>query len=146
MIIFLYFFHLTHFRAEILLIFRCIYGKCKTALRLTDLKELKTSTSKPNILWSRICRAVERYENLEGKWFYKIFFRSKLCFETKSKKLGVGYFTSISGHFFANFINSFQKTEVLSVILIGLTCQNLIWLKSYNINHKVFHFLLFSIL
>jgi hypothetical protein len=38
----------------------------------------------------------------------------KLCFETKSTKLGVGHFTSISGHFFANYINSFHKTEVLS--------------------------------
>ena len=60
---------------------------------------------------------------------------SKLCFETKSTKLGVGHFTSISGHFLANFIDSFHKTEVLTVILMGPTCQNLIWIKSYNINH-----------
>ena len=32
--------------------------------------------------------------------------------ETKRTKLGVGHFTSISGHFFANFINSFHKIEV----------------------------------
>ena len=70
----------------------------------------------------------------------------KLCFETKSTKLGVGHFMSISGHFFANFLNSFHKIEVLTVILMGPTCQNLIWIKSYNINHKVFYFLLFSIL
>ena len=39
-------------------------------------------------------------------------------------KLGVGPFTSISGHFFANNINSFHKTEVLMVILKDPTYQN----------------------
>ena len=50
----------------------------------------------------------------------------KLCFEMKSTKLGVDHITSISGHFFANFINSFHKTEVLIVILMGPTlgCAN----------------------
>ena len=37
-------------------------------------------------------------------------------------KLGVCHFTSISGHFFANYISSFHKTEVLVVILKGPTC------------------------
>ena len=63
---------------------------------------------------------------------------SKLCFKTKMTKVGVGRFTSISGHFFANYINSFHKIEVLTVILKGLSCQNLKWIKSYDINHKFF--------
>ena len=79
-------------------------------------------------------------------WIMICRFQPKLCFETKSTKLEVGHFTSISGHFLANYIDSFHKTEVLTVILMGQTCQNLIWIKSYNINHKVFYFLLFSIL
>ena len=69
----------------------------------------------------------------------------KLCFETKSTKLGIGHFTSISSQFFAKYINRFHKTEVLTVILKGLTCQNLNWIKSYSINHDSFHFILFSI-
>ena len=43
----------------------------------------------------------------------------KLCFETKSTKLEIGRFTSNSGHCFANYINTFHKTEVLTVILRG---------------------------
>ena len=60
----------------------------------------------------------------------------KLCFETKITKLGVGHFTSISGHFFTNYIDSFHKTEILTVILKDPTCQNLNWIKSYDLNHK----------
>ena len=45
----------------------------------------------------------------------------KLCFETKSTKLGVGHFMSISGQFSANYNNSFNKTEVLMVVLMGPT-------------------------
>ena len=67
----------------------------------------------------------------------KIFLIStKLCFEMKSTKLGVGHFPSISGHIFANFINSFHKTEVLTVIWMGPTCQNLIWIKCQKLQHK----------
>ena len=44
-----------------------------------------------------------------------------------------GHFTSVSGHFFANYI-SFHKTEVLKVILKGQTCHNLNWIKSYTKN------------
>ena len=65
----------------------------------------------------------------------------KLCFETKMTKLGVGHFTSISGHFFTNYISSFHKSEVLTVILKDPTCQNLNWIKSYNINHNCFPFI-----
>ena len=47
---------------------------------------------------------------------------------------------TISGHFSANYINSFHKTEVLTVILKGPTCQNLNWVKSYDINQKMLLF------
>ena len=70
---------------------------------------------------------------------------SKLCFETKMTKLGVGHLTSIGRHFFANYISSFHKSEVLTVILKDPTCQNLCWIKSHNIKHNCFLFLLFSI-
>ena len=46
---------------------------------------------------------------------------SKVLSETKMTKLGVGRFRSISGHFSANYINSFHKTEFLKVILMGQT-------------------------
>ena len=76
------------------------------------------------------------------KYIYCHFkFCHKLCFETKSTKLRVGLFKGISGHFFANYINRFHKTEVLTVISMGPTCENLIWTKKYNID-----FLSFSIL
>ena len=58
----------------------------------------------------------------------------------------VGHFTAISGHCFANHINMFQKTEVLTVILRCLTCLNLNMIKNYDINHKCFWQLWFSIL
>ena len=54
----------------------------------------------------------------------------------KMTKLGVGHFTSISGHFFANYINSFHKNEVLRVILVCPIYKNLSWIKSYDINHN----------
>ena len=38
----------------------------------------------------------------------------------------------ISGHFFANCINIFHKTEVQTVILRYLVCLNLNWIKSNN--------------
>ena len=39
---------------------------------------------------------------------------------------------TISGHFFANCINIFHKTEVQTVILVCLMGQNLNWFKIYN--------------
>ena len=44
-----------------------------------------------------------------------------------------GYFITISGHFFGNYINIFHKTEIQTVILRCLVCKNLYWIKSYNI-------------
>ena len=66
----------------------------------------------------------------------KFFHVSKHCFEMKMTKLGVGHFTIISGHFFTNYNYRFHKTEILMVILKGLTCQNLKRIKSYDTNHK----------
>ena len=70
----------------------------------------------------------------------------KLCFETKMTKIWNGHFTSISDHFFANYISSFHKTKVLTVIFKGPTCKNLNWIKSHDINHYFCPLLLFSIL
>ena len=53
--------------------------------------------------------------------------------ETKRTMLGVGHCTTISGHFFDNYINSFHKTEVLTVILVSPTYKNL------NLNQKLWH-------
>jgi hypothetical protein len=36
-----------------------------------------------------------------------------------------GHFSTISGHFFANFINIFPKTEIQTVILRCLLCLSL---------------------
>ena len=46
--------------------------------------------------------------------------------------LGVGHFKTVSGHFFASCINSFHKTEDLTVILRGPTLffNSLIWSKT----------------
>ena len=43
-----------------------------------------------------------------------------------------GRCSTIFGHFFANCINIFHKTEVQAVILMCLMGQNLNWFKSYN--------------
>ena len=47
-------------------------------------------------------------------------------------KLINGHFTTISGHFFANYINNFHKTEVLTVILRCIVCLNLNLIKGNN--------------
>ena len=36
----------------------------------------------------------------------------KLCFETKSTKVGVGHFTSISGHFLPTTLIAFTKLRI----------------------------------
>ena len=38
---------------------------------------------------------------------------------------------TVSGQFFANYINTFHKTEVQKIILRCLTCQKPNWIKSY---------------
>ena len=57
-----------------------------------------------------------------------------------------GHFTTISGHFFANYMKIFYKTEVPMVILRCLTCLNLNWIKRYDIKHKFFCFLFLKLL
>ena len=68
-----------------------------------------------------------------------------LCVK-KQTNLWVGHFTTLSGHFLANYINIFHKIELQTIILMCLTCLNLIWIKSYDIKHIFFHFLFFAIL
>ena len=62
----------------------------------------------------------------------------KVCSEIKETTFQVGHFTTISGHSIANYINIFHKTEVLTVILRCLMSLNLNWIKSYDINYKLF--------
>ena len=57
-----------------------------------------------------------------------------------------GYFTTISGHFFANCIFIFHKTEVQMVILMCLSGLKSDWFKGYNTKSKYFHFHFFAIL
>ena len=44
-----------------------------------------------------------------------------------------GHFSTISGHFFANYISIFHKTEIQTVILRCLVCPNINLIKSYDI-------------
>ena len=55
-----------------------------------------------------------------------------LCVK-KQKNRWVGHFTTLSGHFLANHINIFHKIELPTIILMCLTCLNLVWIKSYDI-------------
>ena len=58
----------------------------------------------------------------------------------KETTFAFGQFTTISGHFFANYINISHSTEVQTVILRCLTGLNLNWFESYDIKCKYFHF------
>ena len=64
----------------------------------------------------------------------------------KVTHLGFGHFITISGHFFANYINIFHKIELLTIILICLTCLNLFWIKRYDIKHNFLFFAILKIL
>ena len=55
-----------------------------------------------------------------------------LHFDLKETTFAFGHFTTIYGHFFANYIDIFHKTEIQTVILRCLVCKNLNWIKSYN--------------
>ena len=48
----------------------------------------------------------------------------------------VGHFKTISGHFFAKYINIFHKTEIQTIILRCLTSLNFNWYKSYDTECK----------
>ena len=66
-------------------------------------------------------------------WKFKVIFLQNILTKDRSEmkrtRLWVGHFNTISGHFFANYINSFPKTEVLAVILKCPTYSNLNWIK-----------------
>jgi hypothetical protein len=62
-----------------------------------------------------------------------------LCVK-KRNYLYIGHFTTLSGHFFANYINIFHKIELQMVILMCPTCQNLIGIKSCYIKHNFLFF------
>ena len=51
-------------------------------------------------------------------------------------KLMNSHFTIISGHFFANYVNIFHKTEIQTVILRCLMSLKLNWCKSYDTKCK----------
>ena len=68
----------------------------------------------------------------------------KVRFETKSTTQWVGYFETISGHFFGNYINISHKTEVLIVVLMCLTYLNPNLIKNYDIKHNFCHFCFFQ--
>ena len=74
-----------------------------------------------------------------------IFFLSPLIFNFERKNLKNAWlihFLTVCGHFFANFMNIFKKTEVQMVILRCLVSVNLNWIKSYYIilvKAKFFH-------
>ena len=57
-----------------------------------------------------------------------------------------GRFTTISGHFFGNYLNTFHKIDVQTVILRGLKGLNHNWFKSYDTKRKYFRFRVFAIL
>ena len=68
------------------------------------------------------------------------FIRYDSCFSSKASKLPLahyldlnGHFTTIYGHFFANYIDIFHKNEIQVVILRYVVCLNLNWIKSCDI-------------
>ena len=71
---------------------------------------------------------------------FLIFVTRKVWSEIKETTFQVGHFTAISGHSIANYINIFHKTEVPTIILRCLMSLNLNWIKSYNINYKLFSY------
>ena len=63
--------------------------------------------------------SLDRFEQVE---------RSKI----EKSQLTNSHFMSISGHFFANYLDNFHKTEVLMVILRCIVCLHPNWIKSNN--------------
>ena len=70
--------------------------------------------------------------NIKYKCFQFIYFFNFVRKKTENLWLMNGGFTTISGHFFANYIKIFHKTEIQTVILRCLVCLNLNWIKSNN--------------
>ena len=63
------------------------------------------------------------------------YLKETLQYETPCN-LSFNRCTTISGHFFANYISIFHKTEIQTVILRCLTDLNLLWYKSYDPKRK----------
>ena len=70
----------------------------------------------------------------------------KLWSETNRTMLGLWHFVTVSGHFFAHYINSLNKTGNLIVILRSPTHLNLNYIKNYDIKDILFCLQFFSIL
>ena len=71
---------------------------------------------------------------------------TKEWLKMKMTKLWMGYFMTISCHFFTNYNNNFHKTEDLKVILVCPIYKNINWIKSYDINNNFCFVSVFSIL
>ena len=65
-----------------------------------------------------------------------------LCVKKPEKSMSWLFYNPLWS-FLANYINIFHKTELQTIILMCLTCVNLIWIKSYNIKHNFLFFLQF---
>ena len=61
-------------------------------------------------------------------WFFAFLWKKK----NVKLQLINGNFTTLSGHFFANYIRIFLKFEIQMVILRYLLCLNFDWMYSYN--------------
>ena len=113
---------------------------------------MKENSNLVHFAFSRHCPIV--VQTVRPKWGYfsryfeqrhvRYLFKSPstqhtivLCIK-KQKNRWVGHFTTLSGHFLANYINIFHKIELPTIILMCLTCLNLIWIKSYDIKHIFF--------
>ena len=117
-------------------------------LSIRFLKQVGNNLTSP--IYLHLIFAILQFEisslmNLIFSLFQTWILQTKLCFETKMTKLEVGHFIRFLDISFANWIISFHKTEVPTVILKGPLCQNLNWIKSYDINHICVSSLLFSI-
>ena len=62
---------------------------------------------------------------------------SKVWELEKDTTFTFGHFTTISGHFFINYIFIFHKSQKQTVILRGYTCLNPNWIKIYDVNQKM---------
>ena len=70
---------------------------------------------------------------LQQSWINFPFCLSFLKTYSKRNWKKCGHFRTISGHFFANNMSIFHKTEVQTVILRCLTGLNCNWFKSYGL-------------
>ena len=113
---------------------------------VTEFVNLMNTT----LIWQalRKFQSLSKFLRTSNMIKYKGFFATlaKLWSEMNETTLGVGHFKTVSGHFFASYINIFHKTEVLTVILVCPIYINHNWIKSYDINHNFVFVPIFSIL